>query len=196
MFESADWVHIEIGNSEDRSFLDELKKKYPHVDIFLDDGGHTMNQQKVAMEVMLPHVQPEGVFMCEDLSTSWGKAFGGRANEDVRSADFLKMTTMGLVHKTIDWLHAGLVSGAVMKHADPRAGFFEESWWPVILNMVRHIHIYNQVVVYEKGRTYQAQSVRTFGFTIPYKNSGSKTPVDWDKIMKTITEKTNSPWKW
>jgi hypothetical protein len=40
MFESADWVFIEIGNSEDRSFLDELKKKNPHVYIFLDDGGH------------------------------------------------------------------------------------------------------------------------------------------------------------
>jgi hypothetical protein len=33
--------------------------------------------------------------MCEDLSTSWGKAFGGRAYENVRSADFLKVTMTG-----------------------------------------------------------------------------------------------------
>ena len=36
-------VHIEIGDSGDRTFLQTLQKKYPHIDIFLDDGGHTLS---------------------------------------------------------------------------------------------------------------------------------------------------------
>eukprot|EP00957_Ditylum_brightwellii_P148862 11332801-Ditylum_brightwellii.AAC.1 len=73
MFESADWIHIEIGDSGDPEYLRQLQEKYPHVDIFLDDGGHVMDQQRTALRYMLPHVQPDGVYMCEDLSTSWGK---------------------------------------------------------------------------------------------------------------------------
>jgi hypothetical protein len=69
-----------------------------------------------------------------------------------------------------------------MHHADPRAGFFEDTWWRLILNMVRF-------VVYEKGRTCKAQTVKIFGFTIPYRKSGSHPPLEWDKIMKTITKK-------
>jgi hypothetical protein len=55
---------------------------------------------------------------------------------------------------------------------------------------------HGQVVVYEKGRTFKAKTDKTFGFTIPYRQSGSHPLLEWDKIMKTITEKTKSPWKW
>ena len=78
MFESPDdKIHIEIGSSSNREFLQSMKEKYPKVDIFLDDGGHRMSQQRLSMEMMLPHLQPDGVFMCEDLATSWGEGFGG-----------------------------------------------------------------------------------------------------------------------
>jgi 23S rRNA U2552 (ribose-2'-O)-methylase RlmE/FtsJ len=37
-------VEIIIGSQEDKSFLTSLKEKIPRVDILIDDGGHTMNQ--------------------------------------------------------------------------------------------------------------------------------------------------------
>ena len=195
-FESADWVHIEIGDSENREFLATLKRKYPHVDIFLDDGGHTMNQQIIAMEEMLPHVQPEGVYICEDLSTSWSPKFGGISNADVGNHEFLNKTAFGLMHKTMDWLNNGWIQGSVMEDKQLPDEYYPEKWWRAIPDQVKHIHVYNQLVVYEKGLTFAAKDFQTVGTKIPYSDSGVHDPVDWDLIMKKLQKYTNSEWKW
>lgn len=71
-------IEIIIGNQEDREFLRSLKEKIPHIDILLDDGGHTMNQQIVTFEELFSHVDQNGVYLCEDLHTSyWGEYEGG-----------------------------------------------------------------------------------------------------------------------
>jgi hypothetical protein len=181
-FESADWVHIEIGSSEDIDFLTYLKTKHPKVDLFLDDGGHTMNQQRTALKEMLPHVQPDGVYMCEDLSTSWSGRFQGQPKKDSRDGQFLEKTMVGLIHRTMDWLQAGWIPGRVMYENTPAKDFFgpDERWWLEFHQTVKHIHYYNQLVVYEKGYREPAFDVKTVGNEIPLKNSGVHEKVDWE----------------
>ncbi len=70
-------ISIEIGSQEDRDFLRVLKEKYPRVDILIDDGGHTMNQQITTFEEMFPHISYGGTYLCEDLHSSYMKRFGG-----------------------------------------------------------------------------------------------------------------------
>jgi len=196
-FSSADWVHIEIGNSEDLEFLQQLKQKYPKVDIFLDDGGHTMNQQIVAMKEMLPHVQPDGVYMCEDLSTSWSPSFGGYKMKDHRHDDFREKTMVGIVHRTLDWLNFGWIPGGVMSWDRPNLPtkyWPNEPWWREFAQTVKHIHYYNQIVVYEKGHVDIPFAAKTVGDTIPYKESGKHAKVDWPPILSRISEYTKSTW--
>lgn len=72
-----DGVTITIGDQGKRSFWNEVKKTLPPLDIFIDDGGHTMTQQIVTFEEMFPHVKDGGVFLCEDTHTSyWLGQFG------------------------------------------------------------------------------------------------------------------------
>jgi len=200
-FESADWIHIEIGNSGDRNFWkDVIIEKYPIVDIFLDDGGHFMDQQKVAMEMMLPHVQPDGVFMCEDIATSWSRGFGGIRGGTALNTDFVKTTMQGLVLQSLDWLNSGFVFGAWNgvnwdSNAVPADGFGVD-WWNVVTSQVKHIHYYNQLVVYEKGLTFAPVDVKTVGTSIPYRNSGTHERVDWDFVMKKVRSFTKSKWDW
>jgi hypothetical protein len=68
---------IFIGSQEDPSFLDKLKSETPKVDILLDDGGHTMKQQNTTFDVLFDHVKDDGLYMCEDVHTSYWKNFGG-----------------------------------------------------------------------------------------------------------------------
>src|SRR5690606_4759619 len=42
-----------------------------------DDGGHTMEQQIVTFEILFDHVRDDGVYLCEDLHTSYWPKFGG-----------------------------------------------------------------------------------------------------------------------
>lgn len=72
-----DQIHIEIGSQSDREFLKKLKLKYPKIDILIDDGGHTMEQQITTFEEMFCHISMDGVYLCEDLHTSYWKEYGG-----------------------------------------------------------------------------------------------------------------------
>jgi hypothetical protein len=66
-----------IGDQEDRSFLREFAKTLPPIDILIDDGGHTMRQQINTFEELFGKVQSNGVYLIEDLHTSYWKKWGG-----------------------------------------------------------------------------------------------------------------------
>lgn len=70
-------IKIHIGSQSDREFLRKLKQELPPIDILIDDGGHTMLQQIVTFEEMYDAVKPDGVFLCEDLHTSYWLQYGG-----------------------------------------------------------------------------------------------------------------------
>ena len=72
-----DQVEVSIGDQADREFLTSLREKLPRIDVLIDDGGHTMEQQIATFEVLFDAIEPNGIYMCEDMHTSYWKDFGG-----------------------------------------------------------------------------------------------------------------------
>lgn len=72
-----DRISIFIGDQGDKNFLRVLKKNIPRIDILVDDGGHEMKQQIVTFEELFPYISSNGVYLCEDLHTSYMTNFGG-----------------------------------------------------------------------------------------------------------------------
>lgn len=70
-------IEIIIGDQEDRRFLKSLAAKVPRIDILIDDGGHTMKQQINTFEELFERIESNGVYLCEDLHTSYWSAWGG-----------------------------------------------------------------------------------------------------------------------
>lgn len=68
---------IFIGSQEDKEFLKYVKTQVPKFDILIDDGGHTMQQQIVSFEELYDHIKDDGLYLCEDLHTSYWKNYGG-----------------------------------------------------------------------------------------------------------------------
>jgi hypothetical protein len=64
-------IEIFIGDQEDRRFLKSLTEKIPKIDILIDDGGHTMKQQINTYEELFSCIDKNGVYLCEDLHTSY-----------------------------------------------------------------------------------------------------------------------------
>jgi hypothetical protein len=62
-----DEVTVHIGDQEDRRFWRHLKREVPAFDVVIDDGGHLPDQQRVTLEEVLPHLAPNGVYLCEDV---------------------------------------------------------------------------------------------------------------------------------
>ena len=74
---AEDQVEVLIGDQEDRAFLRSLAELIPTIDVLIDDGGHTMSQQITTFEELFPRIAPDGVYLCEDLHTSYWPEYGG-----------------------------------------------------------------------------------------------------------------------
>ena len=72
-----DNIKVLIGSQSDRNFLNKVKETIPKIDILIDDGGHTMNQQIISFEELFPHISENGIYLCEDVHTSYRLRFGG-----------------------------------------------------------------------------------------------------------------------
>lgn len=61
---------IEIGDCGHPDFLSTVAMKY-QPDIIIDDASHKWSHQILSFEYMFPHLQPNGIFIMEDLGTSF-----------------------------------------------------------------------------------------------------------------------------
>ena len=122
-------VRIFIGDQGDRAFLRRLVREVPRPDILIDDGGHLMAQQIATFEELYSHVQPSGVYLCEDLHTSYWRRWGGGYR---RRGSFIELTK-----GWIDALHAWHSRSPKLQVDD-----FTRS--------THSIHYYDSVVVLEK----------------------------------------------
>ena len=69
---------VRIGSQADRQFLEQVVEEMGgEIDIVLDDGSHYMNDIKVTLETLFPKMSGSGIYMIEDLHTSYWKPFGG-----------------------------------------------------------------------------------------------------------------------
>lgn len=125
-------IKIEIGSQADREFWKSFKEKYPKVDVLIDDGGHKMNQQIIAFEEMYEHLAEEGVYLCEDLHTSYWESYGG---------GYKKETFMEYSKNFIDYIHAWYSNSEALKPNQ-------------YTKSMQSLHYYDSIMLIEKRRMY------------------------------------------
>ena len=67
---------IYIGSQSDEKFWSNFFKKIGSVDIVLDDGGHTNEQQIITTHNCLPFIKNNGMLIIEDTHSSYMMKFG------------------------------------------------------------------------------------------------------------------------
>lgn len=83
-------IHIEIGSQADINFLNYIKSKYPRIDILIDDGSHINEHQILTFENMFSHISNGGVYLCEDLHTSYWENYGGGYKKEQTMIEYVK----------------------------------------------------------------------------------------------------------
>lgn len=66
---------IYIGNQSDPKFWSDFFEKVGMVDVILDDGGHTNEQQIVTAESVIPYIKDDGLLVVEDVHASYMRQF-------------------------------------------------------------------------------------------------------------------------
>ncbi|CAF1593964.1 unnamed protein product [Adineta ricciae] len=87
-------VILHYGDQENVMFLETFKSKMNKFDIIIDDGGHTMNQQRTSLITLSPLVRTGGLYIIEDLETSYRRFYGGQYLNS--------STTIGMLKSFID----------------------------------------------------------------------------------------------
>ncbi|MBO9400815.1 class I SAM-dependent methyltransferase [Shimia sp. R9_3] len=67
---------IFIGSQSDENFWRETLAAIGPIDVLLDDGGHTYEQQIITTECALDHIKDGGMLVVEDTHTSYMRGFG------------------------------------------------------------------------------------------------------------------------
>lgn len=80
------------GNSEWSGLNEMIKNFGGDYDIIIDDGGHSMEQQQVSLGFLFKYLKPGGIFVIEDLETSykWGWAYN-KTNSEYDTLSMLKI---------------------------------------------------------------------------------------------------------
>ena len=70
-------ITIVIGDQGSEEFWNDFLTTTVPIDVFIDDGGHYMNQQITTFEKVFPKLNTGGVYICEDCHTSYMSHNGG-----------------------------------------------------------------------------------------------------------------------
>jgi 23S rRNA U2552 (ribose-2'-O)-methylase RlmE/FtsJ len=147
-------VKIFIGDQADKKFLRSIADAIPRIDILLDDGGHTMEQQINTFEVLFPKIDKNGVYLCEDIHTSYWRRYGGGYKKRGTFIEYSK--------NFIDYLHAW--------HSKlPRRLAVSD-----FTRSVTSLHYYDSILVIEKGPREKPA----------YSTTGTQQLPDWDYVAK------------
>lgn len=93
---------VRIGSQDDPEFLKRTIEEMGGVDIVLDDGSHIVEHQCASFETLFPLLDTGGVYIIEDLHTSyWPRVFHGGYRRSDSAIEMLK-STIDDMHK---WYH-------------------------------------------------------------------------------------------
>lgn len=82
-------AQVHRADQENAIQLKKVMESIPGgLDIVIDDGGHTMDQQRVSFETLFPYVNPRGLYIIEDLQTSYSETYGGNTSDSM--VEYLK----------------------------------------------------------------------------------------------------------
>jgi hypothetical protein len=137
-----------IGDQADPAFLRTLAEKTGPIDVLIEDGGHHMHQQLTTFREMWPAVRDGGVYLVEDLHTSYWDEFGGGYRKPGTFIEHAKTL--------IDSLHAW--------HSRDEHSFRVDDH----TTSVRGMHVYDSVIVFDKGSVERPDNLRIGQATIDW----------------------------
>ena len=139
-FEEKD-VRIHLADQADPAFWAAFRTMVPRVDIVIDDGGHHMKQQRVAHHEMFPHLSVGGVYVCEDVQTSYWREYNGGFRKPDTFVEFAK--------RLVDCINAW--------HSRDENSFRIND----ITTMLSGLHFYNNMIVFERGHVERSEPRET-----------------------------------
>lgn len=91
-------VQVLQGDQGDERYLDSMAREVGPFDIVIDDGSHISRHIIASFNALFPHVKPGGIYVIEDLASSYWPDWGGDPDPSAqyRSMELIKTLLDGL----------------------------------------------------------------------------------------------------
>lgn len=83
-------IFVEIANQFDISDIQKIKEKFNTFDIIIDDGSHINEHIKFSFKELFQSLNDNGVYLMEDLHTSYWESFNGGYKHNNSIVEFSK----------------------------------------------------------------------------------------------------------
>lgn len=134
----GDGAHVHVGSQSDPAFLAELASRYGPFDVVIDDGSHWYADQLASLHALWDSVTDGGVYLVEDVHTSYIERYDGGLGRDD--------TFIGETKRLIDEVHGFWHAG----DADDMRGTSDDaSHWTRTLEAV---HVHDSIIVLDRAR--------------------------------------------
>lgn len=127
-----DRIEIRIGDQGDLETHNKIHEEFGEFDIILDDGGHHMHEQIITFEAMFPRLKEGGLYIVEDLHTSYSEKHGGGLEKPDTFVEYSK--------NWIDYMHGW----HKRFNEDLEPNYYTEN--------IAGMHYFDSIVVLEKKR--------------------------------------------
>ena len=134
-------TEIFVGDQADKTILYKIVKKYKSFDIIIDDGSHVNSDVKKSFNYLFPKLKLGGLYIIEDLQTSYISHWGGDGNNFNN-----KKTTMNFIRSLADRMHYQDIDNPFYKNHD-----FD--------GLIEFVHIFRNIAVIKKSRNYYESNV-------------------------------------
>jgi 8-demethyl-8-alpha-L-rhamnosyltetracenomycin-C 2'-O-methyltransferase len=96
---STERIHIDIGDLDSQEYVDNYISQLGFTfDIIIDDAAHSMTQQRSNFLKFFPVVSPGGMYVVEDLGTSYWSKWGGSYRGHLTMIEMLKDLVDNIKH--------------------------------------------------------------------------------------------------
>lgn len=87
---AEDRIEIFTGSQDDAALLDAVVEASGPIDIVVDDGSHRYPHQRATLLHLWEHVKPDGIYVMEDVHTSYQERYGMGYRQRDSTIEFLK----------------------------------------------------------------------------------------------------------
>ena len=117
----------------DNDSLESILREIGHIDIVIDDGSHINNHIIHTFKFLFPKLSENGIYVIEDLLTSYWPSYGG-SSDNLNRSD----TAMGFLKQLTDGLN----------HTEYRLETYEPTYFD---QHIIAMHFYHNIVFIQKG---------------------------------------------
>jgi hypothetical protein len=125
-----------IGDQGSRKFWREFLKDKPKFDIVIDDGSHKMEDQKITFQEVYDNMSENGIYLCEDLHTSYWERFNSCLKNKNSFIEYSK--------DFIDMLN--------YYHIENFRNMNQKKMFKKFRNSTDSVHFYDSIVVLERKK--------------------------------------------